>query len=912
MGRRPEKDAVEKLLALARSGRSGVLVLRGEAGIGKTAVLEQARAAALAASFRVETAAGVESESQFAFAGLHQLCATLVPGIDALPEPQQSALGVAFGLHAGPPPDRFLVGLAVLSLLADVAEGEPLLCVVDDAQWLDEASAQVLAFVARRVAAERLALVFGVRDTDDGAPLALAGLPEMRLGRLEDPDARALLDAAVQTPLDAQVRERLLAEAAGNPLALLELPRDVQPAELAGGYELPDSLTLPHRIEESFRRRSSDLPSETQLLLLIAASEPTGDAALLWRASEPLGLGRDAARPAEDAGLLELDARVRFHHPLVRSAVYRAAAPPDRRRAHAALADATDPDADPDRRAWHCAQATLGPDEDVARALERSAASARARGGVAAAAAFLAHAVDLSPDPAGRARRALAGAHAKHEAGATPAALDLLAVAEVGPLDALARARLELLRAQVAFHQRRVREVPAMLLAAAGTLAPLDPALARETYLDAIDAALVTGGTSDGALRGAAEAARTAPAAPNPPRPEDLLLDGLVTTFTRGYEPGLPELRRALRAFADDEPGPENVAGSGHRWLWLVSRTAMAVFDDELAHDLADRHLRVAREVGALATLPAALLVRSVMLVLAGELGRASELIAAQTAFSSGAVPVRTLHAELILAAWRGRTTEIGELHAALVRDAEDGGDDNEVVLAQYAIAVLHNGLRDYATALAAATRAFRSAELSHSNLAHSELVEAAVRAGEPASATAAMEELCARARASGTAWALGMAARAQALLSTGPAAEDHYREAIARLGTSRMGGYLARTHLVFGEWLRREGRRRDARAQLRTAHDLLTGMGAEAFAARAARELRATGEHPRARASQPTDALTPQELQVARVVATGATSREVAAQLFLSPRTVEAHLRNIFRKLGITSRRELRGFRLP
>ncbi|WP_116952012.1 ATP-binding protein [Jiangella endophytica] len=911
MGRRAEREAVEQLLARALAGRSGALVVRGEAGIGKTALLEHARRTADPAGFRVESSVGAESETQFAFAGLHQLCAPLLDRARALPDPQQAALGVAFGLRDGAAPDRFLVGLATLNLLAEVAEEGPLLCLVDDAQWLDQASAQVLAFVARRVAAEPMALVFALRDPTDGDVHPFAGLPELRLDGLGETDARALLAAAVRAPLDDGVRDRIVAEARGNPLALLELPRGA-PAQLAGGFELPDVPGVPRRIEDSFRHRSGNLPAETRLLLLVAAAEPTGEVALLWRAAEQLGIAPEAAAPAEAAGLLEIGTRVRFRHPLVRSAVYRAATPPDQRRAHRALADATDPRTDPDRRAWHRAKAVLGTDEEAAAELERSAGRARARGGVAAAAAFLQHAAELTPEPDARAGRALEAAHAKHEAGATEAALELLDIAGAGPLDALQHARLELLRAQIAFHLSRGSEGPWMLLDAAKALAPLDAALARETYLDALDAAIVTGDPGRGVLA-VAEATLAAPAPPTSPEPADLLLDGLVTTFTRGYEAGVPGLRRALRALAGHEPPAGAVSDSdSHRWLWLASRTAMAVFDDELAHVLADRHVRLAREAGALATLPAALLVRSVMLVISGEFARASELAAEQTSITASTTAVPLLHAQLILAAWRGHPQETAEIHATFVREAAGRGHDTEVSLAQYALAVLHNGLGDYPAALAAAARAFESDELRHSNLAHSELIEAAARTGQPERAADALDELNSRALASGTRWGLGLAARSRALTSTGPVAEEHYREALEQLRTCRMVSHLARTHLVYGEWLRREGRRQAAREQLRTAHELLSEMGAEAFAARAARELRATGEHPRKRTAQPADALTAHELHIARLVATGATSREVGAELFLSPRTIEAHLRSIFRKLGITSRRQLRELRLP
>jgi DNA-binding CsgD family transcriptional regulator len=885
-------------------------VVRGEAGIGKTALLEHARDTAHPSGFRVEFATGVESETQFAFAGLHQLCAPLLDRIGALPDPQQAALSVAFGLHGGAAPDRFLVGLATLNLLAEVAEEGPLLCLVDDAQWLDQASAQVLAFVARRVVAETVALVFALRDSSESDVHPFVGLPELRLGGLGETDARALLAAAVRTPMDDGVRNRIVAEARGNPLALLELPLSAPPAQLAGGFELPDALSIPRRIEESFQHRSGSLPAETQMLLLVAAAEPTGDVALLWRAAAHLGIAREAAEPAEAAGLLQIDIRVRFRHPLVRSAVYQAATPPDQRGAHRALTAATDPRSDPDRRAWHRAHAVLGTDEEAAAELERSAGRARARGGLAAAAAFLQQATELTPEPEPRARRALEAAQAKHEAGASEAALELLAAAAAGPLDALQRARLKLLRAQIAFHLTRGSEVPGMLLDAAKTLAPLDAALARETYLQTLEASFHAGRLGRGrGLLEAAEAAKDAPAPPTPPRSVDLLLDGLATRFTQGYEASVPTLQRALETLRNHDSRADD---ENRRWLWLACHIAAMLWDDEAIYVLASRDVRLAREAGALATLPAALNALASVLVLTGELARAAELFAEEHAITraTGAPPLP--NARLILAAWRGQQPETLELYAAMVKEATGRGEGATVGLAQVALAALHNGLGNYDDALAAATPPCEYDELAYSSVALPELVEAAVRAGQPERAAAALEQLSLRARASGTQWALGLEARSRALLSSGPAAEEHYREAIQRLGRCRMATHLARAHLVYGEWLRREGRRRDAREQLRTAHELLSDMGAEAFAERAAHELRATGEHPRKRTAQPTDELTAQELHVARLVATGATSREAGAQLFLSPRTIEAHLRNIFRKLGITSRRQLRELPLP
>ena len=909
VGRRAEREVVDRLLAGARAGRSGALVVRGEAGIGKTALLEGVRDGAVSAGFRVGHAVGAESEAEFAYSGLHQLCGPLLDRAGALPEPQQAALGVAFGLRVGPAPDRFLVGLATLNVLAEAAEEEPLLCLVDDAQWLDQASAQVLAFVARRVGAERLALVLAVRDPHEGEILPFSGIPELRLDRLGETDAEALLTATSRVPLDEVVRARIVAEARGNPLALLELPRNAQPAHLAGGFELPDGPDVPRRVEDGFRQRWGSLPARTQLLLLVAASEPTGDPALLWRAAEQLRIDPEAAAPAEAAGLLEIDTRVRFRHPLVRSAVYQAATSPDRRRAHGALAAATDARLDPDRRAWHRAQAVLGTDEAAAADLERSADRARARGGLAGAAAFLQRAAELTPEPAARAARALEAAHVKHDAGSTDAALDLLTVAAAGPLDALQEARVELLRAQITFRLTRGSHVPGMLLDAATTLVPLDAALAREAYVEAIEASFHAGRFAPvHYLREVSLAAQQASPATSP-RPIDLLLDGLATRYTRGYEASVPSLQQALRSLVDDDSRSD---GHNGRWLWLACNVGAMLWDDEAIHVLATRAVRLAREAGALATLPSALNALALGLVLTGELGRAAELFAEEDDITRATAAPPLPNSRLSLAAWRGTQPGTPELVATTVERATARGEGLAVSSADMALAYLHNGLGNYDRALVAAGRLSELDELAHSSLALPELVEAAVRANEPERAAAALDRLESRVEASGTPWALGMAARSRALVSTGPAAEEHYREAIELLRRCRIATYLARTHLVYGEWLRREGRRSDARDQLRTAHRMLSDMGAEAFSARAARELRATGEHPRSRTAQPTDALTAQELHIARLVATGATSREVGEQLFLSPRTIEAHLRNIFRKLGITSRRQLRELRLP
>lgn len=884
-----------------------MLVVRGDAGIGKTALLERLREAAAASHFRVESSTGIEAEMQFAFAGLHQLCAPLLDRLDTLPEPQRIALGVALGTRFGPAPDRFLVGLATLNLLAETAEQDPLLCLIDDAQWLDQASAEVLAFVARRVAAERIVLIFAIRDMSEGDAYLFEGLPQVRLAGLGESDARELLATAVVTPLGEEALDRIVAEAQGNPLALLEYPLSVQPTQLAGGFELPNAANIPSRVERSFQQRARTLPTSTQLLLLVAAADPTADVLLLRRAANELGLDDEAVATAEAAGLVAIDTRVRFRHPLARSAVYRSATAANRRRAHRALAQATDPDADPDRRAWHRAQSVANSDEGVAAGLVRSAGRARARGGVTAAAAFLEHAAKLTPDPAVRARRALEAAHAKHDAGASEPAQRLLAMAEIGPLDDAQRARLRLLRARTEFHLTQSSKVPGMLLDAAAELAPVDVALSRETYLHAMDAAIIIGSREPGC--GVPEVALAAGAAPPPPelpRPADFLLDGLVRTFTQGFAAGAPELRRALEAFCKHGFDGEALGEMGSRhWLWLASRTALAIYDDDLLHELTDRNVRLAREASALTTLSRALNAQSVEKVLSGDLVRATELADESVAISlaCGAVPLR--HGQIFVAAWRGDEAETRRFYAESTEGAI--GNGSELALVHCVLAVLHNALGNYSAAHEAATQACQSYLLVATSLALPELVEAASRAGATEDARAALELLEARARASGTQWAQGLAARSRALTSDGPTAEKSYREAIERLERTRATAYLARTHLVYGEWLRREGRRQAAREELRTAHEMLSDIGADAFAARAAVELRATGEHPRKRTSPTTDELTPQELHVARLVATGATNREVGTQLFLSPRTIEAHLRNIYPKLGITSRRQLR-----
>ncbi|WP_416982622.1 ATP-binding protein [Streptomyces sp. T028] len=905
LGRQHECQALDGLLAGVRAGRSGVVVLRGEAGIGKTELLRYLRDRATGC--RTLKVDGVQSEMELSYAGLHQLCAPLLDGLDGLPEPQRDALGTAFGLRAGPAPDRFLVGLATLSLLADAGGDQPLVCLIDDAQWLDRASALTLEFVARRLLAESVLLVFAVREPSPSE--ALGSLPAMPVTGLADPDSRTLLDSVVTGPLDQRVRDRIIAESRGNPLALLELPHGLTAAELAGGFGRPDAWPLSSQIEQGFLRRVQSLPAETQRLLFTAAAEPVGDVTLLRRAAERLGIDVDAAASHADAAeLITLGTRVRFRHPLVRSAVYRAASPDDRREVHQALADATDARLDPDRRAWHLAAAASGADEAVAAELERSAGRAQARGGIAAAAAFLQRAATLTQDPARRTERAVAAARAKLQAGAFEPAATLLATAEAGPLDELGHARIDVLRAEIAFSQNRGSEAPALLLAAADRFGRLDVTLARDTYLNAVAAAIFAGRLARGpGLREVGRAARGAPPR-QLPRVPDLLLDAVAVRLTDGYAACAPMTERVLAAFCEDSLPYQDAL----RWLWLASVLAADLWDDERWHLVATRHVTITREAGALSVLPDALDSLAHTHLLAGELTAAASLVeeVRTVCEATGSTPARV--GPLGLAVWRGREREARALIDATMSEAVPRGQGAAVTIAHWYHALLCNSLGQYADALIAAQQAAADQQqFASPHWGLVELVEAAARSGSPEPAADALERLSETTQASGTDWALGVEARSRALLSEDEAAERLYREAIERLDRTRVRVELARAQLLYGEWLRRENRRVDARAQLGVAHETFSRIGAEAFADRARRELQATGAKVRNHTITTHTALTSQEAQIARLAGAGLTNPEIGAQLFLSPHTVEWHLRKVFSKLGISSRREIRTLRL-
>jgi DNA-binding CsgD family transcriptional regulator len=884
-GRERETQVLGELIARAREGQGGALVVRGEAGIGKTSLLEWTVESA--AGFRVLQAAGAEFEMELAFAGLHALCAPLLDARDRLPGPQRVALDAAFGFGSADTPDPLRTGMAVLTLLSDAAEEAGIICVVDDAQWLDRASAQALAFAARRIGSDAVAMVFGVREPL--APRELVAMPDMVVGGLEDAESRALLTEVLPVRLDKQVVERILAEARGNPLALRELAVNGPPGQLAGGF----AVSLPASPDRDlFRRRVDGLPADARLLLLVAAAEPLGDPLLLWNAAQRLGLPREAAEPAETAGLVEIGSRVRFHHPLVRSSVYRSASAEDRRRVHAALAAVTER-SDPDRRAWHRAQAAHGPDEDVAAELVRSADRARARGGMAAAAAFLRQAVELTPDASTRTERALVAAQALLGAGDPSAASDVVRIAESGVHDPLSAAHVDRLRGEITYVATRGAEGPELLRRAAQRLEPFDVRAARDTHLEALWTTLATGSLDDRAVEAAAAALAAAPA-PDPPGVPDLMLDGLARVLAGERSAGTALLERALAH------APTEMLGVPPQ---LISLACLEAWDVTAMVAILSHRVEKARADGEVTPLIQALGPLALAYLPQGRLRAAAALLDEAEALAAG-VAMPPFLPRVHLAALRGDAAGARAVFDEVVADATARGEGLLVRYTAYCDAMLHNALGQYA----AAREVLARVPTLFAGLPQRELVEAAARTGERGIAAEAFGQLRECTQAAGTDWARGVEASCSALLVDGEEADAGHRDALEHLERSGCKTDECRARLLYGEWLRREGQRVDARAQLRAAHEGFAAMGANAFAERALQELRATGERARRRTPETIDELTPQELHIARLVGEGATSKEVAAELFVSPRTVDAHLRNIFRKLNITSRRQLRG----
>ena len=889
---------VDEMLDKVRGGASSVLVIRGEAGIGKTALMEYCEGRALGC--RVAHIAGVESELEMPFAALHQLCDPLLDHLTALPEPQQHALRVAFGAEVGTAADLFVVGLAVLSLLTEVAARRPLVCLVDDAQWLDAPSRQVLGFVGRRLLAEPVLLLFAVREA--GADRLFSALQNLTLEGLAEDDARALLTAAVPGLLDEQVRDRIVAETRGNPLRLLELPREMSPAELAGGYAVQH---MAGPMEEHYTRRIRALPEPTQQLLLLAAADPTGDATLLWRAAQVRGVPRSATVPAESEQLIEIGTRVRFHHPLVRSAAYAARTSDECRAAHAALAEATDVEVAPERRVWHLAAATDGPDEVIAAELERTAETAQARAGLAASAALLERSVQLTASPQRRVERALAAADAHLRAGAFDAALGLLAEARALAVDDVQRGRIERLKGQVQYASDPGPDAPVFLVETAKILEQLDVQLARETYLDAWMAAYAAGpfARPGGSLPEVSRAAGSAPPAPSGAAACDLFLDGLAAMVTEGRGAGAAGLRRAVDAFLSHEVTDGELLQWGH----MATSAAVHLWDWTSWDALSAKHVKLARTSGALAALSIALSGRGVFETWCGDLEASAATSAELTSVNEAAGIGWYSASGLFHAAYRGRPQAVAsfdEVRADCVERCLGQG-------AQFAVwckAIICNGLGRYEDALAAAELAAYEMEIPNgTGWGLVEVIEAAVRTRRPEVAREALEQLP-RHTLEHSDWAMGIEARCRALVAEGDEAERRYAEAVTRLARTPFRTELGRAHLLYGEWLRREARRVDAREHLASAYGMFSEMGTEAFAERARREMVATGAKVRRRnVDVSRDELTAQEAHIARLARDGRTNAEIGAELFLSVRTVEWHLRKVFMKLGVRSRRDLR-----
>lgn len=900
-GRREEQRVLAGLLAGVRDGQSGSLTLVGEPGIGKTRLLDHI--AENGADLGVVRIAGVESEMRLGFAALHRLLRPSLPRLDILSTPQRDALGSAFGVVAGIPADRYLVGMAALTLLADAATVQPLLCLVDDVQWLDRESAEALAFAARRLHADAIGLVFAGRQSAGGSG-PFDGLPTIAVHGLPESDARDLLSATVDGRLDTRVAGRIVAGTGGNPLALIELVDTLAPEQLAGTAPLPAPLPVGRLLETHFLRQVRTLPAETQSLLLILSAAPPDDSTLLWRAAGHLGVSARAADPAVSAGILIHDRVIEFRHPLIRSAVYLGAEAADRRRIHAGLAEVSDPLRDPDRRAWHRAQSVIGLDEQVALELDGASEQARRRGGFSTQAAFLLRAAELTISTEARAVRLLAAAGANVTAGDPALAHTLLERAAPDLRDPRSRAQARRLRGTIELFHQRMAAVPEILLGAVAELEGLDLQLGWDILSECLQAAIMAGGRVTGTSM--PEVARAVVNAFRGPDIEvtaaDRLTAALATYVVEDFQKAAPLLRGAVADLCAMDGLPETNSPQAA----MIAIATDALWDDQRRHRLLHRLSQADREHGALYPLSVTLVALATSELWAGHFTEAeachdeADDIVEAMGREAGISPRR---AELL--AWQGREDEARAAAATQLRLAERLGPGMPENQAVRALSILELGLGRYQQALEAALGGDRDAR-SVSHLTLPDIVEAAIRTGAHGTADEAFRRMEMRATTSGTPWALGLLARCGALMADDDHAEELYRESVRLLGLTRMLTDLARTHLLFGEWLRRRKRRGDARAQLRTAYEMFTGMGAAAFAERAQVELLATGEHARKRNRRTDHDLTPQERHVAGLAAAGTTNSGIAARLFITTSTVEYHLNKVFRKLDITSRRQL------
>jgi DNA-binding CsgD family transcriptional regulator len=899
LGRDSEKGLLDSLLDTARAGLSGVVVVRGEPGVGKTALLDYV--VDRAADFLVVHFTGVEPERDLGYAALHRLLTPILHQIERLPAPQRDALNSALGLAAGPPANPFLVGLGTISLAANAARARKrLLTVIDDAHWIDRESLEALAFWGRRIRAEGIALVFATRDTESAS--SLAGFDAINIGGLSNDDARTLLAAGAGFGLDRDVVERIVKETGGNPLAIVELAKDLTVDKVVGMAGAPQPLALTERLEEHFAGHVRALPADTQMFLLTVAADASADAALVWRAVTRLGVAREAAEPAEAAGLVVLSSTISYRHPLIRSAVYARARAADRRAVHRALAAATDADTDAERRAWHLAAASMGADEDVAGVLEQVADGAHARGSSSAELALLTRAAELTPDPIRAAKRRLRAADAALLTGAPHQVHLLVSLASTALVDPGDKAWAKRLEGAAYHREAKAKPASVILREAAVELIPTAPGLGRQTLMEALEAALLAGDASDPDLRAIATAALAAPAATA--SPVDQLLNAYGVYVRDGFVASVDLLRRAVGA-ALAAPTLDTPV----RWSVLLTCATEMLWDQDLHDKLAERLSQASGEQADLNSMAIPVWAKANSQVWSGHL-IAADGVAAQAAdiyAAAGESPFSSDLARLLLRALRGE--EHMRTDAATVTQVAEGiGNGVAAAMALAALTKLDLGRSRYADAVDHSVGVFDRDPVVHGSHILADLVEAAVRVDRIDAADSALARLAERATAVGTEWSLGLLARCRALMAADAAeVEASYREALERLGATRLTVELGRTHLLYGEWLRRQKRRSDARDQLRLAHDLFDGMGAAAFAKRARDELLATGERVRRRTVDTVRDLTPQESHIADLAAGGDTNPEIAAQLFISASTVEYHMRKVFVKLGITSRRELR-----
>jgi DNA-binding CsgD family transcriptional regulator len=900
LDREAERAAIDNVLKSAREEFSATLVIRGCPGAGKTALLGYA--ADSAREMQVCGVTGIQTEIGLEFASLHQLLVPFLPRIRELPGPQRQALEVAFGQAEGPPAGLFLVGLAALTLLARGAEEQPVLCLIDDAQWLDEESALALAFVARRLYADRVGMV--ITTSGQESAHVFDGLPAVSIHGLPAAEAGELLRSVAPAPVDAHVVDRIMTDTEGIPMALVEVGSEFSADELAGRAALPEPMPLGRRLGDHFRRKAAKLDPDVLTFLLLAAAEGCGNRAVVWHAAQQAGIdAAAAAAAAESAGVIELSpGSIRFRHPLIRSAAYHIASDTDRRRAHQLLSAAADPDWDPDLRAWHRSAAATGPDEGVAAQLERAADRAQARGGLAARAALLRRSAELSGNGGRRAARELRLASAELYIGHPEMAQDLVDAALPRLADRRAHAQAQRLRGDILFVEARAAEAAQVLAEAARSLAPDYPA-AREAMATALRAAIWAGPAK------AREIATAAQTLPRPDRSEatvaDLVLEGFAARYTAGYAAAV----QPLRAVCDRLRSEDLDVATGLQWYGMGTVAAASLWDDSVLA-ITDRFLRSARAQGALTALPVALGMRGIADCLTGALAEAQdrwtemrEILACGG--SRRILGIDSLSEGLALV-YSGRLAEARAFGAAQMRESAARRACGVASIGQAIVAMADVSAGNYKAAVDNAATVIRDGLPFLAELVLPELIEATCRTGRRAEARSAFGTLAERALAAGTATALGVRSRCAALLADGSRAEHDYQEAIGHLEHSPAAVELARAHLHYGQWLRRSKRKRDARIELRAAYDMFDRMGAEEFAARAATELSATGERAQPRTSATTVDLTPQEARVAGLAVEGVTNNQIAAQLFISPRTVEYHLRKVFRKLGVSSRSQL------